>query len=91
MSNDESAIIPSLLKEIDRMLRTTEAARETLHRLKTTLSNEHDPHFYTRDVDDLIALGSDMEFLACGLHHNLQAVKRPDKRKRRNKHKKVIS
>ena len=91
MSNDESAIIPSLLKEIDRMLRTTEAARETLHRLRTTLSNEHDPHFYTRDVDRLIDLGSGMEFSACGFHHNLQAVKRPDKRKRRNKYKKVIS
>ena len=69
------------------MLRKTDAVRETLHRLRTTLSDEHDPHFYTRDVDRLIDLGSGMEFSACGFHRTLQPVKRPDKRKRRQKHK----
>lgn len=88
MSNDEEAILPSLLKDIDRMLGTTDALRETLLRVRKTLSNDHDPHFYTKDVSDLIQFGSSMEFQACGFSRHLDQVKRPDKR--RSKHNKKL-
>lgn len=88
MSVDENAIIPSLLKDIDRMLGTTDAMRETLLRVRKTLSNKRDPHFYTKDVSDLILFGCDMEYQACGFSHHLDKVKRPDKR--RPKHKKKL-